>query len=65
MQTERGQKWAQALITMAKKLDLCVIATGVTDAKQADTYRKMGCSMGQGMNWSAPIDPQAFTQQYL
>ncbi len=65
MQTERGQKWAQALINMAKKLDLCVIATGVTDAKQADTYRKMGCSMGQGMNWSAPIEPQAFTQQYL
>jgi len=65
MQTERGKKWAHALIQMAKKLDLCVIATGVTDASQAKTYREMGCTMGQGMNWSAPIDPQSFAEQYL
>ena len=65
MQTERGQKWAQALIQMAKKLDLCVIATGVMDEEQANTYKQMGCSMGQGLNWSAPVNAEEFAQQYL
>ncbi len=65
MQTERGKKWAQGLIQMAKKLDLCVIATGVMDEHQAKTYRQMGCTMAQGMNWSAPISADEFVEQYL
>ncbi len=65
MQTDRGKKWAQALIQMAQKLDLCVIATGVVDAQQAKTYKKMGCTIGQGMNWSAPIEAAEFVEQYL
>lgn len=65
MQTDRGQKWAQALISMAKKLDLCVIATGVLDQEQANTYKNMGCTMAQGLCWSAPMDAKSFTKQYL
>lgn len=65
IKTERGHKWAQGLIQMAKKLDLCVIATGIMDAEQAQTYKKMGCTMGQGMNWSAPLDAKDFLNDYL
>ena len=65
MQTERGQKWARGLIQMAKKLDLCVIATGVENAQQAETYKEMGCTMAQGMNWSAPVCPSELAAKYL
>jgi len=55
MQTAKGQKWVQALVQMAKSLDLCVIVTGVESNEQAQQYRAMGCSMAQGQVWSVPV----------
>lgn len=65
MQSERGKKWATGLIQMAKKLDLCVIATGVENEQQAATYKQMGCTMAQGMNWSSPVNPEELASNYL
>lgn len=65
MQSQRGKKWATALIQMAKKLDLCVIATGVEDAEQVATYKNMGCTMAQGMHWSAPVTAKELTETFL
>jgi diguanylate cyclase (GGDEF)-like protein len=62
MVNKKGQKWVQALIQMAKSLDLCVIATGVETVEQAKLYQKMGCSMAQGENWSKPMNPQEIQQ---
>ena len=62
MATEKGQKWVQALVQMAKSLDICVIATGVESAEEAQQYQAMGCSMAQGNNWSAPIDANTLQQ---
>ncbi|MDX1353203.1 MAG: GGDEF domain-containing protein, partial [Thiomicrorhabdus sp.] len=62
MANEKGQKWVQALVQMAKSLDLCVIATGVETEEQAQQYRSMGCSMAQGEYWSAPVDAQHLQQ---
>jgi len=62
MANDKGQKWVQALVQMAKSLDLCVIATGVESPEQAQQYRAIGCSMAQGENWSAPIDAEQLQQ---
>ncbi|WP_321325638.1 putative bifunctional diguanylate cyclase/phosphodiesterase [Thiomicrorhabdus sp.] len=62
MANEKGQKWVQALVQMAKSLDLCVIATGVETQEQALQYRSMGCSMAQGENWSEPVDAEQLQQ---
>jgi len=62
MQTEKGQKWVQALVQMAKSLDLCVIVTGVESQEQAQQYRAMGCSMAQGQNWSMPVNAEQLQQ---
>ncbi|WEJ62577.1 putative bifunctional diguanylate cyclase/phosphodiesterase [Thiomicrorhabdus lithotrophica] len=62
MATEKGQKWVQALVQMAKSLDICVIATGVETTEEAQQYQVMGCSMAQGDNWSAPVDAKKLQQ---
>ncbi|BCN94402.1 hypothetical protein THMIRHAM_21870 [Thiomicrorhabdus immobilis] len=63
MSNQKGQKWVQALVQMAKTLDVCVIVTGVESNEQATEYKAMGCSMAQGDNWSAPIAAETFQQQ--
>lgn len=63
MSNPRGKKWVQALVQMAKTLDVCVIATGVETSEQEAEYKAMGCSMAQGDHWSAPIDAETFKQQ--
>ena len=60
MADEKGQKWVQALVQMAKSLDLCVIATGVETEQQSQQYRSMGCSMAQGDYWFAPLNAEQF-----
>ena len=62
MATEKGHKWVQALVQMAKSLDICVIATGVESKEQAQQYQAMGCSMAQGDNWSEPVDAKILQQ---
>lgn len=62
MLSSKGIKWVRALVQMAKSLDLCVIATGVLSNEQAQQYQKMGCSMAQGQNWSAPMNASMFQQ---
>jgi EAL domain-containing protein (putative c-di-GMP-specific phosphodiesterase class I) len=50
----------EAIIVMAHKLGLKVIAEGVETAQQSDMLKAMGCDLGQGYLFSRPIAAQAF-----
>ncbi len=65
METKSGQAWLQALIQMAKSLDICVIATGVDSHEQVRKLRQWGCLMGQGKVWSAPIEAERFNKHIV
>jgi diguanylate cyclase (GGDEF)-like protein len=62
LETTSGQKWIKAVIQMAKTLDVCVIATGIENRKQATTLQGMGCFMGQGLIWAQPLDSSSYYQ---
>lgn len=57
-----GQQWIQALIQMAKSLDACMIATGISSETQAQNLTEWGCTLGQGSYWSGPIEAAEFKQ---
>ena len=44
-----------AIISMAKSLDLDVIAEGIETAGQLTLLRAKGCSVGQGFYFSVPM----------
>jgi EAL domain-containing protein (putative c-di-GMP-specific phosphodiesterase class I) len=46
----------EAIIQMAHKLELAVIAEGVETAEQALALKKMGCDYAQGYLFSKPVD---------
>lgn len=44
-----------AIITMARRLDLKVVAEGIEEDHQLGLLRDMGCAMGQGYFFSRPV----------
>jgi len=48
-----------AIISLARALELDLIAEGVETAIQLDELRRLGCDLGQGFHWSQPLDPAA------
>jgi diguanylate cyclase (GGDEF)-like protein/PAS domain S-box-containing protein len=50
----------EAIIEMAHKLGIKVIAEGVETAEQRDLLLGAGCDYGQGYLWSQPIPPAEF-----
>lgn len=50
----------EAIITLAEKLDLQVLAEGVETTDQLDRLRQAGCLMYQGYLFSPPVDIEAF-----
>lgn len=55
----------EAIIVMAHKLGIKVVAEGVENAEQALILKQMGCDYAQGYFYSKPISAQQFEQQYL
>jgi len=51
---------SEAIIVMAHKLGLAVIAEGVETAAQRDLLRAAGCDYGQGFLFAAPMPPEEF-----
>jgi EAL domain-containing protein (putative c-di-GMP-specific phosphodiesterase class I) len=47
----------QAIISLAKALELCVTAEGIENADQLSLLREMGCDIGQGYYFSRPLPP--------
>jgi diguanylate cyclase (GGDEF)-like protein len=56
---EDGKAVLSALVAMAHKLDLRVIADGVTSRRELDVLRSLGCDEVQGPAIGAPMTPEA------
>lgn len=50
----------EAIIAMAHKLKLRVIAEGIETQEQLDLLKFAGCDFGQGYFFSKPISPEEF-----
>ena len=67
-ETSNGKKAKiilDAIVKMAKKLQLPVITEGVETAEQVDILTKMGCDMFQGYYFSKPVSVAAFEDAYV
>jgi diguanylate cyclase (GGDEF)-like protein/PAS domain S-box-containing protein len=53
---------AGTVISMAKNLDMQVIAEGVESKEQADLLREMGCDEVQGFHYSPPLTAEGFSK---
>jgi diguanylate cyclase (GGDEF)-like protein/PAS domain S-box-containing protein len=53
-----SQTIVETIITMAKRLDLAVIAEGVETAAQRDYLHQLGCAVGQGYLFSRPASAE-------
>ena len=53
---------AEAMIVMAHKLGMKVVAEGVETAAQRDLLRSAGCDYAQGYLFSRPLDEEAFAR---
>jgi len=51
----------EAIVGLARKLNMRTIAEGVETEAQADWLRDMGCDVGQGYFFARPMTPEAFT----
>ena len=68
--TPRGKTVVAHTISLAKALNIEVVAEGVENREQVDFLLKAGCSLAQGYYYSAPVDAAtfgklAFDRQYL
>ncbi len=52
----------EAIIVMAHKLGIKVVAEGIETAEQRDLLTEMGCDYGQGYFFSRPISAEAFSE---
>ena len=55
----------EAIIVMAHRLGLEVIAEGVETEEQRDILKSMGCDYGQGFLFSRPLTKTMFEQAYV
>jgi EAL domain-containing protein (putative c-di-GMP-specific phosphodiesterase class I) len=49
----------EAILGLARALDLTVIMEGIETAEQAATLQRLGCRLGQGYHFARPLDRQA------
>lgn len=54
-----------AIISIAKALRLKTVAEGIETLEQLNLMHEMGCEVGQGYYWDAPIQPQVLKEKYL
>jgi EAL domain-containing protein (putative c-di-GMP-specific phosphodiesterase class I) len=52
----------EAIVDMAHKLGMCVVAEGIETAQQLAYLRSLGCDFGQGYYFSKPLEPDAIDQ---
>ena len=65
MERDQDKELARAIIAMAKKLNLQVVAEGVETAEQDQFIADEGCDYGQGYLYGKPVPAAMFKGQYL
>lgn len=55
----------EAIIAIAKTLNLTTIAEGIETDEQLYVMSALGCEMGQGYFWDRPIKPEQIEQKYF
>lgn len=60
----RSASIVRALVAMADSLGMAVIAEGVTDPRESEYLRRVGCQYGQGYLFSPPLPIDAFIERY-
>jgi EAL domain-containing protein (putative c-di-GMP-specific phosphodiesterase class I) len=54
----RNEDIVGAIVSLAKSLDMDVVAEGVETSEQAAILRNLGCPYGQGYFFSRPVDSE-------
>jgi diguanylate cyclase (GGDEF)-like protein/PAS domain S-box-containing protein len=63
MQSDRtASDMVEAIIMLAHKMNLKVVAEGIESQKHLETLRQMGCEFGQGYYFSQPLESKAVLQ---
>lgn len=62
MDSSADRSLVNAMLAMARSLDLKVVAEGIEEAEQANLLRQSGCEFGQGYLFSRPLSAAEFTQ---
>jgi len=58
--TEKGSgEIVHAIVSLARNLGMHVVAEGIETRQQLEALRKLGCELGQGFWFSAPLEPEA------
>jgi len=56
---DRATAVLEAILDMARKMQIMVVAEGIETPRQADLLREGGCQYGQGFLFDAPLDRKA------
>jgi diguanylate cyclase (GGDEF)-like protein/PAS domain S-box-containing protein len=64
-QSEADCRLAAALIAMAHRLQVGIVAEGVETVEQLAFLRQHGCDVAQGYHLGRPVDAERFAQQHL
>jgi EAL domain-containing protein (putative c-di-GMP-specific phosphodiesterase class I) len=60
--SEQQRALVDAIVTLARNLDLAVVAEGIEDNGQRAALAGMGCPYGQGFLFSQPVWPDEITR---
>lgn len=55
----------EAIIAMAHKLDIMVVAEGIETREQLSLLKDMGCDFGQGYYFARPMDENSFLNHHV
>ena len=58
---ERDLTFVRAMLDLAKKLDLTVVAEGIERHEQHRILLDLGCTLGQGFLFERAMESEAFT----
>ena len=65
VENKQDQKLARGIISIARSLDLQVVAEGIETLEQSQFIRQEGCDYGQGYFYGKPVPGDVFAVRYL
>ncbi len=59
--SDRAMALAEAIVQVARSLNLDTVAEGIEKSRQADGLRSLGCNYGQGFFFARPVAPRTWS----